>query len=136
VLLRTWLRPASTVLLLVIAGTLGSCHKKAPPIATPEDVAAAQQEAQREVEQARVEAKKDVKSAAKIMGMDSKDVVRARITGAFDVAMAHADGDHKVALQKCMTLDPAAQPACKDQADADYQTMVAKAKAARVSQQQ
>src|SRR5271170_2710204 len=123
------MRRAPTLLPLVIVGILGgACHKKVSPIATPEDVAAAQQEAQHEVEQARVEAKKDVKSAAKIMGMDSKDVVRARITGAFDVAMAHADGDHKVALQKCMTLDPAAQPACKDQADADYQTMVAKAK--------
>jgi hypothetical protein len=112
------------------------CHQKPPPVATPADVEAAQQEAQHEVEQAKAEAKKDVKSAAKVMGVDSKDVARARVTGAFDIAMAHADGDHKVAIEKCMTLPPAAQQPCKDQADTDYQSAVAKAKATRVSQQQ
>jgi hypothetical protein len=117
-------------------GICGGCHKKASPVATPADVTAAQQEAQHEVEQAKAEAKKDVKSAAKVMGPDSKDVSRARVTGAFDIAMAHADGDHKVALEKCMTLEPAAQQPCKDQAEIDYQSAVAKAKAIRVTQQQ
>jgi len=50
--------------------------------------------------------------------------------------MAHADGDHKVALETCMTLAPAAQQPCKDTADIAYQSAVAKAKALRVSQQQ
>jgi hypothetical protein len=35
-----------------------------------------------------------------------------------------------------MTLQPSAQQACKDQADADYQAAAASAKAIRVSQQQ
>jgi hypothetical protein len=105
-------------------------------MATPADVTAAQQEAQHEIDQAKAEAKKDVKSAAKVMGPDSKDVARARVTGAFDIAMAHADGDHKVAIEKCMTLQPSAQQPCKDQADIDYQAVVAKAKANRVTQQQ
>jgi hypothetical protein len=35
-----------------------------------------------------------------------------------------------------MTLEPSAQQSCKDQADIDYQSAVAKAKAIRVSQQQ
>jgi hypothetical protein len=116
-------------------GILGGCHQKAPPVATPADVAAAQQEAQHEIEQAKLEARKDIKSETKIMGADSKDVSRARVTGAFDIAMAHADGDHKVAIEKCLTLEPAAQQSCKDNAEVDYQSAVAKAKADRASQQ-
>jgi hypothetical protein len=133
---QEWIRLAPTAAALVMMGICGGCHKKPPPVATPADVVAAQQEAQHEIEQAKAEAKKDVKSAAKVMGVDSKDVARAKVTGAFDIAMAHADGDHKVAIEKCMTLVPAAQQSCKDQADTDYQSAVAKAKASRVSQQQ
>jgi predicted small lipoprotein YifL len=131
---RIRLAPAAAALAML--GICGGCHQKPPPVATPADVAAAQQEAQHEVEQAKIEAKKDVKSAAKVMGVDSKDVARARVTGAFDIAMAHADGDHKVAIETCMTLAPAVQASCKDQADTAYQSAVAKAKALRVSQQQ
>jgi predicted small lipoprotein YifL len=133
---QEWIRLAPAAAALVTLGICGGCHQKAPPVATPADVAAAQQEAQHEVEQAKIEAKKDVKSAAKVMGPESKDVARARVTGAFDIAMAHADGDHKVAIEKCMTLAPAAQQPCKDAADIDYQSAVVKAKALRVSQQQ
>jgi hypothetical protein len=116
-------------------GILDGCHHKAAPVATPADVAAAQQEAQKEVEQAKIEAKKNVKSETKIMGADSKDVARARVTGAFDIAMAHADGDRKVAIQKCLMLEPAAQQQCNDNAEMEYQSAVAKAKANRASQQ-
>jgi hypothetical protein len=136
---QEWIRLAAAAAVaaaLVMMGICGGCHQKPSPVATPADVVAAQQEAQHEIEQAKVEAKKDVKSAAKVMGVDSKDVARAKVTGAFDIAMAHADGDHKVAIEKCMTLVPAAQQSCKDQADIDYQSAVAKAKAIRVSQQQ
>ncbi len=131
-----WIQLASTAAVLVMLGILDGCHQKASPVATPADVAAAQQEAQHEIDQAKIEARKDIKSETKIMGADSKDVARARVTGAFDVAMAHADGDHKVAIQKCLTLEPAAQQSCKDNAEVDYQSAVAKAKASRTSQQQ
>src|SRR5208283_758554 len=103
---RGRIRLAPAVATLVLLGICGGCRQKPPPVATPADVASAQQEAQREVDRAKVEAKKDVKSATKIMGADSKEVARARITGAFDIAMARADGDHKVAIEKCMTLEP------------------------------
>ena len=129
------IRLATTAVWLVLLGICGGCQKKPPPVATPADVASAQQEAQREVDQAQIEARKDVKSATKIMGPDSKDVARARVTGAFDIAMAHADGDHKVAIEKCLTLQPPAQQPCKDKADIDYQAVVAKAKAVRDTQQ-
>ena len=133
---QKWIRAAPAAALTVILGICGGCQKKPPPVATPADVALAKQEAQHEIDQAQVEARKDVKSATKIMGPDSKDVARAKITGAFDIAMARADGDHKVALEQCMTMPPTAQPPCKDKVEIDYQAAVAKAKAYRVTQTQ
>jgi hypothetical protein len=127
---------APTAAIVVMLGIFGGCRQKPSPVATPADVAAAQHEAQSEIKQAQVEARKDVRSAAKVTGADSQDVARAKVTGAFDIAMAHADGDHKVAIANCMTLEPSAQPACKDKADIDYQSAVTKAKANRVSRQQ
>jgi hypothetical protein len=120
----------------VLAAFLCGCHQAKVPIATQSDVTAAQEEARKELEQARVEARKDVKSAVKVTGEtggDAENVAVARVTGSFDIAMAHADGDHKVAITKCMTLDAAAQQACKDQADAQFQTATAQAKALRLA---
>lgn len=116
----------------VLAATLlCGCHQNKTPIATQADVAAAQDDARKEVEQARVEARKDVKSAVKVSGGDAKHVAVARVTGTFDIAMAQAEGDHKVAIAKCLMLDPASQQPCKDQADAQFQTATAQAKALR-----
>src|SRR5580692_7478330 len=118
---------------LMICAAFAGCQK-AKPIATSEDIAAAQADAQKEIAQAHVEAKKDVKNAAKLAGADSKDVALARVTGSFDIAMANADGAHKVALERCMLLPPAEQQPCKDRADADYETAAANAKAMRLAE--
>jgi hypothetical protein len=132
---RQWIRRTSVVGLAVLLA-LGGCHRAKTPVVTEADVAAAQEEAQKELGQAKVEAKKDVKSAAKLAGADSREAAQARVTGAFDIAMAQADGAHKVAIEKCMLLAAAALQACKDQADFDYQTAAANAKAIRVAKQQ
>jgi hypothetical protein len=121
------------VSVLAMLGILGGCNHSKSPAATPADVESAQLEARQEVEQARLEARKDVKSAAKAGGADSKDVAAARVTGAFDIAMANADGDHKVAIEKCLTMEPSAQQSCKDQANVNYETAVASAKAMRAA---
>jgi hypothetical protein len=118
---------------LLAGGILSGCHQSKTPVVTDADVAAAQAQASKEVQDARVEARKDLKNASKQAGPDSKNAQVARVTGSFDVAMASADGDHKVALEKCLVLAPADQQACRDQADAQYQAAAASAKAARVS---
>jgi hypothetical protein len=120
---------------LLLCAPFLACQK-AKPVATAADIAAAQAEAQKEIDQAHVEAKKDVKNAAKLAGSDSKDVALARVTGSFDVAMANADGTHKVAVEQCLTLPPPEQQPCKDRADTDYQTAAANAKAERLAQRQ
>jgi len=121
---------------LALFALCGCHHAKLPVAVTQEDVAAAQEEAQKEIRQAQTEARKDVKSAAKVAGADSREAAQARVTGAFDIAMARADGVHKVATEKCLTLEPAVQPACKDQAEADYAAAANSAKAIRLAQQQ
>ena len=120
---------------LVLCATLAGCQK-AKPVVTPADIAAAQADARKEIDQAHTEAKKDVKNAAKLAGTDSKDVALAKVTGNFDIAMANADGAHKVALEQCLTLPVPEQPPCKDRADADYQSAPASAKAERVAKLQ
>jgi hypothetical protein len=122
---------ASLAALALIAGC--HSHKTQPP--TAQDIEAAKQDAQREVEQARAEAARDVKSAAKISG-SSKGVAQAKAEGAYDIAMVKADGDHKVATEKCLTLQAPLQQACRDQADADFESAKAAAKAIRVARQQ
>jgi hypothetical protein len=126
--------PLAPVSAALLATLLCGCHKT--PLATQADVAAAQDDARKEVEQARAEARKDVKSAVKVSGAtggDGKNVAVARVTGTFDIAMAQAEGDHKVAIVKCMTLDLALQQPCKAQADAQFQSATAQAKAMRGS---
>jgi len=105
-------------------------------VSLPQDTAgdcagrrAAKQEAQHAVEQARIEATKDVKSALKTGGGNPRDVALAKATAAYDVAMIKAEGDHQVATQKCQTLQASMMQACKDQADAEYETAKAAAKA-------
>jgi hypothetical protein len=117
--------------LALIAG----CHSKNTHPPTAQDIEAAKQDAQREIAQARAEASKDIKSAEKVSG-SGKSVARAKAEGAYDIAMVKADGDHTVATEKCLTLEVSLQQACKQQADADYESAKAAAKATRVAREQ
>jgi hypothetical protein len=99
--------------LLAVAG----CDSAKSPDKVADNVAAANQSASREVAQAQREQQKDMSSDA------------------YDVAVARADGNHKVAIQKCDSLEGHEQKACKDQADADYEAAKANAKARKVSSQ-
>jgi hypothetical protein len=132
------MRFSSPIAILSFAAliALGGCHRDHTPHATADDVEAAKQEAARDVAQARVEAKKDVKSAVKVAGPNSRDASEAKVVGSFDVAMAQAEGDHKIATEKCLTLQADAQQPCRDQADADYESAKTAAKATRVSRRQ
>jgi hypothetical protein len=110
----------ATILTLVGAASLaalGACNSAKSPDSAARDIAAADQSAAHEVAQAQRDEQKD-------MSADG-----------YNVAVAQADGDHKVALQKCETLQGHEQQLCKDQADADYEAAKANAKATKVAQQ-
>jgi hypothetical protein len=101
---------------LVALGSLAACDNAKSPDVAARDIAAANNSAAHEVADAQRDAQKDMSADA------------------YAVATAKADGDHKIALQKCETLQGHDQQVCKDQADADYEAAKANAKAAKVSQ--
>jgi hypothetical protein len=94
---------------------LAACNNAKSPDTEAKDLAAARQSASQEVADAQRDAQKDA----------SKD--------AYGVAMAQAEGNHKIAMQKCDSLQGHDQDMCKQQADADYDAAKANAKSAQVS---
>jgi hypothetical protein len=94
-----------------------ACNNAKSPDAAATDIAAAHQSAAKEVADARRDQQKDMSS-------DN-----------YEVAVAKADGERKVAIQKCDVLEGHDQKVCKDQADADYEAAKANAKAAKTAQQ-
>jgi uncharacterized lipoprotein YajG len=127
----------SGLITLIAALTLiAGCHNGKTPQPTAQNIADVEQEAARELAQARVEASKDIKSAAKVAGSNSRELDRAKVTASYDIAMAKADGNHKIAIEKCLTLPVSTTQACKEQADADYDTAKAAAKVTRIAREQ
>jgi hypothetical protein len=108
----TILSIAGAAAFLMVAG----CNNAKSPDTASKDIAAADNSAAHEVADAKRDAQTDLS------------------TDAYKVALAQADGDHKIAIQKCETLQGHDQQSCKDQADADYEAAKANAKATRVAQ--
>jgi len=104
------------LLTMLIAGafaaSLGACNKAEDPAKTQADVAEAQSEASQDVSQAQSDASQDA--------MQNQE----------NTAETKAEGDHKVATERCEALPGDQQKACKDQADADYEAAKAAAESA------
>ncbi|MDP9008076.1 MAG: hypothetical protein M3N91_05105 [Pseudomonadota bacterium] len=121
---------------LVAVATASGCNNAKSPDAVANDVAAAQAKRASEVADAKQDAAKDANKAEAKVDDKANDLNNANAKGAYDVAMAQADGDHKVAVQKCEAASGDAQKACKDQADAKYDLAKANAKAMLAAQKQ
>jgi hypothetical protein len=127
--MRTFFTSAIAVAALVIAG----CDSAKPPETVAKDVAAAEQKAATEVANSEKDAAKDLTKAAEKVEDKVVDFNNAAAKGAYNLAVAKADGDRKVALANCLALGGDAQKTCKDQAEADYGAAKANAKAAALS---
>jgi hypothetical protein len=123
----------SMVALFAVAMVSG-CNNAKSPDAVASDVAAAQAKRATEVADAKQDAAKDSGNAEAKVDDKTNDLNNANAKGAYDVAMAQADGDHKVATQRCDAMSGDAQKACKDQADAKYDLAKANAKAMLAAQ--
>lgn len=123
----------SMVALFAVA-LAGGCNGAKSPDAVANDVAAAQAKRASEVADAKQDAAKDANQAEARVDDKQNDLNNANAKGAYDVAMAQADGDHKVASQRCDAMSGDAQKACKDQADAKYDLAKANAKAMLAAQ--
>lgn len=119
---------------LLAMTALSGCNKAKSPDSVAKDVASAQDKRASEVTDARQDAAKAQDKAESKVDDKTADLNNANAKGAYDVAMAQADGDHKVALQKCEGLSGDSQKACKDQADAKYDLAKANAKAMLAAQ--
>jgi hypothetical protein len=127
--MRTLLASAVAVAFLLAAG----CDSAKSPDTVAKDVAKAEQKAATEVANSEKAAEQDLNKAAD--KVDDKLIAfnNAAAKDAYDLAVAKADGDRKVALANCLALAGDAQKSCKDQAEADYGAAKANAKAAAQS---
>jgi hypothetical protein len=124
----------SLIAVVAVAAASTGCDRAKSPGAVANDVASAQAKRASEMANAKQDAAKDQNKAEEKVDDKTADLNNANAKGSYDVAMAQADGDHKVALQKCDALSGDSQKACKDQADAKYDLAKANAKAMLASQ--
>jgi hypothetical protein len=129
--MQKYLISAVGILALALSG---GCDKAKSPEAVSHDVSADQQKAANEVADAKKEASKEIGTAEAKVQEKTKDLNNVSAQAAYDVAIAKADGNHKIALDKCAAVGGDAQSKCKDKADADYEAAKANAKATEVSQ--
>ena len=122
--MREYLMPIFVVASLVLAG----CNKSKSPDDVSKDVAKAEQKANNEVTKSEERAQSALdKSYEKVNDREikfSNDAVHQT----YNVAIAKADGNRKVALAICESQSGSAQRACKEQAEADYKTARADAR--------
>jgi hypothetical protein len=124
--------PIAILMTLCVA----ACNNAKSPDTVAKDVAKAEQQASTEVAKSEDSAAKDLNGAAG--NVDDKLVAfnNAAAKDAYNLAIANADGDRKVALANCESMSGDAQKQCKDQAEANYKAAKANAKAAAESQKQ
>jgi hypothetical protein len=131
--MRKYLMPIFVIAALALVG----CNKSKSPEDVSKDVAKAEQKANNEVTKSEERAQSALdKSYDKVNDQEIKFNNDAAHQ-AYIVAIAKADGTRKVALATCESQSGDAQKACKDQAEADYRSARADAKAsAEVAVQQ
>jgi hypothetical protein len=130
--MRTLLVAGIAATLLAIVG----CNGAKSPDEVAKEVANAEQNSSAEVQKSEDKAGKDLGGAAnkvddKLIAFNN-DAAR----DGYNIAVAQADGDRKVALAKCEAQSGDAQKACRQQADADYDAAKANAKALATAQKQ
>ena len=122
--MRKYLMPIFVIAALALVG----CNKSKSPEDVSKDVAKAEQKANNEVAKSEKHALSALdKSYDKVNDQEMKfNNDAARQT--YNVAIATADGNRKVALATCESQSGDSQKACKDQAEADYRSARADAK--------
>jgi hypothetical protein len=129
-LMRMLLTSTIALTFVIVSG----CDNAKSPDTVAKDVAAAEQKASTEVANSEKDASKDIGKAADKVDDKLVDLNNAAAKDAYNLAVAKADGNRKVAAANCLAASGDAQKACKDQADADYNAAVADAKAAAQSE--
>jgi hypothetical protein len=111
--------------------SLSACNKAEAPDKVQEDVAKAQSKAADDNAKADEKVKQVEADAAKDRTDALAKVADKSVGALVDSAVTQAEGDTKVALAKCQSLEGDAQKSCKDAANAHLDAVKAKAKAAK-----
>ena len=115
---------------------LAACNNAKSPDTVAKDTAKAEQKASSEVAKSEDSAAKDLNGAAGRVDDKLVAFTNDAAKDAYNLAVAKADGNRKVALANCESASGDAQKQCKDQAEADYKAAKADAKAAAQSEKQ
>jgi colicin import membrane protein len=118
------------MLMLAMALAITGCNRASTPETAANDIAEAKQSAAQEVADAQQEAERKIDTADKAVQAKTADLADTNAKAKYDLAIAKADGERKIAEQQCMTKDGDAQKQCRRRVDADYDSARANAKAA------
>ncbi len=124
--------PMAILMTLCVA----ACNNAKSPETVDKDVAKAEQKASAEVAKSEDSAAKDLNGAADKVEDKLVAFNNAAAKDAYNLAIANADGDRRIALANCESASGDAQKQCKDQVEADYAAAKAKAKAVAQSEKQ
>ena len=124
--------PVAILMTLCVA----ACNNAKSPDTVDKDVAKAEQKASSEVAKSEDSAAKDLNAAADKVDDTLIAFNNAAAKDAYNLAVANADGDRRIALANCESASGDAQKQCKDQVEADYAAAKAKAKAVAQSEKQ
>ncbi|HEY2684810.1 MAG TPA: hypothetical protein VGI93_14930 [Steroidobacteraceae bacterium] len=131
-------RMRTSILIAIIAATAlaGGCDRAKSPEQVSNDTNKAEQKGSAEIAKSEDSASKDVDKQAGKVDDQLVTFSNAAAKDAYDVAVAKADANRKVALAQCESQSGSAQSSCKDKADADYKAAKADAKAAAEANKQ
>ena len=107
---------------------LGGCNRAESPGEVAHDTQEAQAEGQKDVAKAEQDAASDQMAANQAMpGVETPS------ENNYEIQVARAEADHKVAVERCEALAGDEQKACKDAADAQLDTSKAEAEQTRAA---
>jgi hypothetical protein len=122
--MRGYLMPVFVIAALALAG----CNQSKSPEDVSKDVARAEQKANTEVTRSEERAQSALDKSYEKVNDQGIKFNNDAAHQTYNVAIAKADGNRKVALATCESQSGDSQRACKDQAEADYRTARADAK--------
>jgi len=105
------------------------CSRAESPAEVRHDVNQAKTDADKKVADARRDQADTTTKQMNGITNDANDATREEQKKAYDVAIAKAEGDAKVAKEACEGMNGDAQKACKDKADANLELAKSNAKA-------
>jgi hypothetical protein len=127
--------------MLILGLSAAACNQAKSPTAVQRDVSKAEADRTAKVAEARKEGnqaiqrqQKDVDAQQRDVAAERRDVNVAAANKNYEIALAKADGDYKVAIQECEALSGSQQSACKERAEAAHKANKADAELLKTHQ--